>query len=338
MMTPKERLFARLAGGKVDRVPNLSIVMLFAAQYAGIPYGRFASNYRSLVEAQTRTAVDFGLDILSTMSDPFRETADFGARVTFPEDDLPRCETLLLDEAGDWKELKPFDPLASGRILDRIRAVELFKRQMGEEYPILGWVEGPWAEFNDLASVGEGMMMLYDEPEEVAAALDFLAEQATRCALAQVEAGADIIGMGDAVASLVNAEMYRGLFMPAEKKVIDAVHSRGAKVKLHICGNINHLLPDMVATGADIIDIDYMVDYEKAIQLAVGKCSICGHINPAQVILQGTPEDVAQWTTYCVEKGDCSSIVSSGCEVPKLTPPENLRAIDRTLRRIAGLA
>lgn len=336
VMTPKERVFARLQGQPVDKTPNFSIVMLFAAKYAGIPYGQFATDYRSLVKAQTETAVAFGLDILSTMSDPFRETADFGARITFPHDDLPRCESLLLGEASDWRKLKPLDPLSSVRMLDRIRAVDLFRKNVGDAYPVLGWVEGPWAEFNDLASVNEGMMMLYDDPDEVNEALNFIAEQEIRCALAQVDAGADIIGIGDAVASLVNEQTYREVFMPAEMKVIHAVHQRGAKVKLHICGNINHLIADMVDTGADIVDIDYMVDYDKAIALAENKCSVCGHINPAQTLLNGSVEDVKAATRFCVEHGNARSIVNSGCEVPPMTDHENLKAIDAVLWELAA--
>ena len=80
IMNSKERIYARLAGQPVDRIPNLNIVMLFAAQHAGIPYKKFCTDYRYLVEAQTRTAEDFGLDILSTMSDSYREVSDFGIK------------------------------------------------------------------------------------------------------------------------------------------------------------------------------------------------------------------------------------------------------------------
>lgn len=331
-MTPKERLFARLAGQTVDKVPNLTIVMQFAARYAGIPYGAFCSDYRALVAAQTKTAKDFGLDILSTMSDPYRECFDFGAKVHYREDDLPVCEAPLLLEAGDYRKLSSWDPMQSVRMLDRIRAIELFRQNDGEQYPILGWVEGAWAEFCDLTTVSEGMMMLFDEPETVAEALSVITEQEIRCAKAQLAVGADIIGIGDAVASLISLQQYRDTVMPFEKRMIDAIHAAGGKVKLHICGNITHLLPDMVNLGADIVDIDYMVDYDHAMQLARGKCSICGHINPAAVILQGSVADVEEATRFCLAHGTPTSLVSSGCEVPKMTPVENMAAIDRVLR------
>ena len=335
-MTPKERFYNRLAGKPVDKIPNLNIVMQFAAQHIGAPYGKFCADYRCLVEAQQRTAIDFGIDILSTMSDPFRETHDFGARIRFPEDGLPICEEAFLTGPEDLPKLKLFDPMASARVLDRIRAVELFKRNLGDEYPVLGWVEAPFAEFCDLTTVNDAMMLLYDEPAMVEDALELIIEQEIRCANAQIAAGADVIGMGDAVASLVSPDTYRELCMAAEARVIEAAHAQGAVVKLHICGNINHILEDVIRAGADIVDIDFMVDFDRAIALSQGKCSISGHINPVNVLYQGTAEDVARRTRFCVEHGDGRSFVSGGCEAPRYTPEENLRAVDEELRRIAS--
>ncbi len=335
MMTQKELFYNRLAGKPVDKVPNLNIVMLFAAKYAGVPYGKFCSDYRFLVEAQEKTAEDFGIDILSAMSDPYRETYDFGADVVFTEDNLPICKSAFLKGPEDFSKIKLWEPLESTRMLDRIRAVEMFKRDMGNKYPILGWIEGPLAEFMDLATVSDGMMLLMDEPEAVLEAMERITEQGILCAKAQIAAGADVIGIGDAVASLIGSGLYRDMVMPLEKKMIDAIHSMGAKTKLHICGDINHLLPDMIDIGSDIIDIDFMVDYENAMAISAGKCSICGHMNPVKVILQGTPEEVRQWTRYCVEKGNSTSFVSGGCEVPKMTPYENLKAVDEELRAMS---
>lgn len=333
-MTSKERLLNRLAGKPVDRIPNLNIVMLFAAKYANIPYGKFCSDYRYLVEAQTKTAEDFGIDILSAMSDPYRETSDYGVRVRFQEDDLPICDEVFLGDISDFSKLKRWNPLESTRMLDRIKAIELFKHNSGDRYPILGWVEGPWAEFTDLATVSEGMLMLYDEPERVSAAMELITAQAVECAKAQIAAGADFIGIGDAAASLIGPDIYREYVKPLEQRLIAEIHQAGGRTKLHICGNITHLLPDMIELGSDIVDIDYMVDFEGAMKLAQGKCSICGHINPTEVILQGTVDEVKRWTRFCAERSGLTGIVSGGCEVPKNTPPENLKAVAEELRAL----
>lgn len=331
-MNSKERLFARLAGKPVDRIPNLNIVMMFAAKHAGIPYGKFCKDYKALVAAQTKTAIDFGIDILSTMSDPYREVHDYGAPIRFQEDDLPICEKLLIKEPEDLPNLKNFDPKADGgRIANNVHAIETLKSENGDEFAVLGWVEGPWAEFTDLASVEEGMMMQYDEPEFVQEAMEFITNKAIECAIAQIEAGADIIGVGDAAASLVSAEAYKGWILPLEMKIFNAIHAHGAKVKLHICGNINHLMPLMVDSGADIIDADYMVDYDKALELAEGKCSISGNLNPVGLIMQGTPETIREKTLSLKNLPCKTSIISSGCEIPRNTPEENVMAIHNAL-------
>lgn len=337
-MTPKERLMARLEGKPVDKIPNLSIVMLFAAKTGNVKYGDFCYDYRALAQAQTKTAKEYGLDILSTMSDPFREVHDWGANVIRQDDDLPHCTEAFIDDLENLDKLVLWDPLTSTRMLDRIRAVEYFKKESGDEYPILGWVEGPWAEFTDLTTISEGMVMLLDDPDNVQKAMEIITEQEIRCALAQVEAGADIIGIGDAAASLISPDAYLEHVFPLEKKIIEAVHKAGAKTKLHICGNITHLLQHVVATGSDIVDIDYMVDWKNAVQQYGDVCSICGNINPTEVIMQGTVEKVREQTRFCAQNGNSKSIISSGCEVPISTPPANLAAIDAELKDLAAKA
>ncbi len=332
-MTPKERLYARLAGKPVDKIPNLNIVMLFAARHAGVPYGAFCADYRELVKAQAQTAIDFDLDILSTMSDPFRETSDLGAKIRFQTDGLPLCESVMIKQSEDWKALRRYDPLRSTRTLDRVNACRLFRETYGDTYPILGWVEGCLAEFCDLATVSEGMMMLLDDPDEVQNALEFLLEQQIENARAQINAGADIIGIGDAVASLISRDTYLKIVMPYEARLIEAVHGMGGRVKLHICGNIGHILPDVIDTGADIVDIDHMVDLSRALTLGKGKCAICGNLNPTSVILSGTEEEVFKSSLDCLTlaKGSDSYLFSGGCEVPKATPDSNMRAMHRAL-------
>lgn len=331
-MNHKERLWARINGQPVDRIPNLSIVMLIASEYTKIPYGQIVTDYRALAEAQLKLTEDFDLDILSTMSDPFRETADWGAELIFQKDDLPICPKPLVHDISEFRSMKLWDPMSSVRMLDRIHAIEVFHRNKGNEYPVLGWVEAPLAEMCDLMTVQEGLAALIEEPEEAEEALNILADQAIRCALAQIEAGADVIGMGDASASLISAGMYREIVQPVEKRVVEAIQAHGAACKLHICGNTNHILKDMIDTGARIVDIDYMVDFAQAVAIAEGRTSICGNLDPVAVLLQGTEEDVIRETRRCVNVSDNKAIISSGCEVPRFTPFAQLKAIANALR------
>jgi len=325
-MTPYERTMERLRGQPVDRVPNQNILMAYAARYIGATYSQLAQDHRVLVESNLRACADLHIDLVSAISDPWREASAFGAEITFPEDSVPACHDPLLTSSADWTTLQPWDPWAHPRTRDRLQAIDLYRQRVAGHYPICGWVEGAAAEAADLRGVSAFLEDLALEPEAAHSLMAVCCEAGTRFALAQVEAGAGIIGIGDAVASLMNPRMYRAFAWPYERKMIDAIHQAGALVKLHICGNTSRHIADMVATGADIIDIDWMVDMGQAVATCGGRAAINGNYDPVDVLLQGTPAEVYAATLACVQAGDAKAFVSAGCEVPVETPKENLLA------------
>jgi MtaA/CmuA family methyltransferase len=331
-MNSYERVLSRLAGKPVDRVPNLGILMTFAARYIGVTYDRYVSDYRLLVEGNLRCCEDFGIDMLSAISDPMREAAGFGVPVVLPFDSVPYAFGSFIRTAQDLPRLTVHDPSSCERMNDRLEAVRLYRQKAGRDYPLLGWVEGAFAEACDLGGLQQVMGSLIRDPALVTAMLEICCEQAILFARAQVEAGADFIGIGDAAASLIGPRFYRQFALPYEQKLIAAVHAAGAKVKLHICGNITSILELALQSGADMLDIDWMVDFSRAVRLAGGKCAACGNFDPVAVLLQGTPLKVSQAVRQCLQASSANTFIAAGCEVPRDTPPENLLAVAQALK------
>ena len=52
-MNSRERVLAHLQGKPVDRLPLMPITMMFAADQSGAKYGKYATDYRVMVEAQS---------------------------------------------------------------------------------------------------------------------------------------------------------------------------------------------------------------------------------------------------------------------------------------------
>ena len=333
-MNATDRLRATLRGEAVYPPLNFDIMMTFAAHYIGQPLSRYYQDYRVLRDANLAVQRDFNLDILQTISDPYREAADLGSAVEFPEDDLPVLRRYLLEERSDSHNLRLVDPGSGPRMSDRLEAILALKAESGGAIPVMGWVEGALAEAADLRGVSHLMTDLYDDPAWVAELLEFCTEQAITFARAQVEAGADIIGLGDAIASQISPAMYQQYALPYEERIFAAVHEMGALGRLHICGNTTRLLSLMPRSGADIIDIDWMVPIDAAAQ-AFGEAAVCGNFDPVAVMLQGTPEDVHQATLDCARRGGPRFISGAGCEIPDGTPPANLHAQTEALRRLS---
>jgi uroporphyrinogen-III decarboxylase len=61
----------------------------------------------------------------------------------------------------------------------------------------------------------------------------------------------------------------------------------------------------------------------------------CGNFDPVAVMLQGTPDEVAEAVRGCAAVGGPRLISAAGCEIPDGTPDANLLAHARTLRELA---
>ncbi|NOX55384.1 MAG: hypothetical protein GXP27_13290 [Planctomycetes bacterium] len=197
---------------------------------------------------------------------------------------------------------------------------------------IEGWIEGPMAEAADLRGINTVMLDFYDDPQFVRDLFEFVLEMELRFAKAQIDAGVDIIGIGDAAASLVGPDFYNEFIWPYEKRMIDAVHEMGALVRLHICGNTRPILDGMGRLGADIVDLDSLAPLDEARQTMGPDQVLLGNIDPVRVLRDGTPESVRQAIAACHQQAGPRYIVAPGCEVPRETPPDNLRALTEYAR------
>ena len=333
-MNSKERVYARINNRPVDRIPNLNILMFFAAKEIGVPYSEYCRDYRKLVHGNIVCMRKYGIDAVSAISDPLRESADMGLEIEFPEDDVPREKQFLIREKTDLLKLKPVLPADGRRMTDRLSAVDLFKKEVGDEFPIIGWVEGCFAMAADLRGVNNFMMDLCEDPEFVVDLLEICLEQAVLFAKAQIAAGADFIGVGDAVASVAGPLAYNDLALQYEIRLLQAIKEAGGRTKLHICGNTTPFLESLPAQYCDILDLDWMVPMDKAAGLFGNITCINGNYDPVAVLLQGSVQDVKNAVKSCMLMGGMKHTSAAGCEVPKHTPQENLMAVHDALREM----
>src|ERR1019366_452389 len=286
----RERVIAMMEGRPTDRLPFMPITMMFAADRIGAKYSRYAKDHRVMAEAQLRVVEEFDIDSVSTISDPAREAADFGAEIEWFEDQPPALiETRsLLSDRARLRTLRPVDPLSGGRMHDRIQGVELLRRSVGNEKAVEGWVEGPCAEAADLRGINRLMLDFHDAPEFVHELFSFLIANALECARAQLAVGADHIGVGDAAASLVGPRIYETFVWPYEKKLVDGIHAAGGRVRLHICGSIRRILERVAKLGCEMVDVDYPVPMLEARARMGPDQVVAGNLDPVNTVRNGT--------------------------------------------------
>ncbi|MDX9974575.1 MAG: uroporphyrinogen decarboxylase family protein [FCB group bacterium] len=327
-MTSKAIVETLLSHGTPPRPPVMPITMMFAADLFQRPYRDYVTDFRVLAEAQLRTAERFGFDYVSAISDPAREASDFGASVRFFQDQPPvadECNALLADKTV-LARLKLPDPLGGGRMHDRIRGVERLRQRVGDSLLVEGWVEGPCAEAADLRGINTIMTDFFDDESFIEDLFSLAVENAIAFARRQLEAGADIIGIGDAAASLVGPEIYEQFVFPYEKRLIDVIHAAGGKVRLHICGNISAIVGKMAELAAEIVDVDSMVPMAHARAATGPRQVLLGNLDPVAVVRNGTSGQIRDALLECHRAAAPNYIVGAGCEIPRGTPEANVHA------------
>lgn len=311
-------------GLTVDRPPFHPILMRFAAKYTGVKYKDFCLNFKYKCETNIKCATDFSYDWVNVMSDPYAEASAYGTKLFYPENNLPQVTEYLIKEISNIDNLSVIKVKDHIRLKARVDEIREFNRLVGKTQFICGWVEGPLAAYCDIRDLSAACMDMYEHPEKVKLALNIMTESAVGFITAQVKAGAHCIGIGDAVCSLISPELYQEFIFPLEKALIDHTHSLNARVKLHICGNTTAILPDMIKTGADIVDIDHLVSsMSNFIDLFSSKQVPSGNSDPVSIIRDGTKETILESVIQCYKATNGRGIVSAGCEIPPDTSIEN---------------
>lgn len=327
-MTSRERVFAVLSGQQPDHRPYMPITMMFAADVLGVKYLQCIRDHTAIADAQIKTAEMFGFDHVSTIA-PTSEAVDLGASFQWFDDQPPGIieQEALLTDKSTLARLPPPDSVFGASMEVRVRAIELLRQRVGNNLIVEGWVEGPCSDGADFRGMNRLMVDFSDDPEFVAHLFEYSVELATEFAAAQIAAGADIIGIGDPPSSLVGPRMYREQIWPFHKKLVDAIHANGAKVRLHVCGNTRRILADIRRLGCDLVDVDSPVPMEQARALVGPAQALIGNLDPVREVRNGSPESIQKSLEALQLKAGERWIVAAGCEIVRDTPHENLHAM-----------
>jgi uroporphyrinogen-III decarboxylase len=83
----------------------------------------------------------------------------------------------------------------------------------------------------------------------------------------------------------------------------------------------------MIATGADIVDVDNLVPTMAPFARLLGPSQVFrGKTDPVSVIQDGTPKHIAEDVADCFAQAGGRVIVSAGCEITPDTSAVNMHA------------
>jgi uroporphyrinogen decarboxylase len=229
------------------------------------------------------------------------------------------------------------DPKTEGRMPEKLKAIRLVREHFGDTVLVEGACAGPYSSVALLFGLEETMVLTATDPDLLADACDFFVELQSRYIEAQLEAGAHAIWLGDcnAFSGFLSLEQYRKFAFPSCKKLVERAQGQGAIVHLM---NSEVSLPYLLAEaelGVDIVNLGPGADVAEVRKAFTGKCCFSGNLDPIEVLMRGTPEQVAAEAERIFEIGNSAGgfLFSTGEMNPRDTPVENMKAMIEAVRR-----
>lgn len=224
-----------------------------------------------------------------------------------------------------------------GRIPEVVNAVKAIKKKVGNEVAVIGGVIGPFSIATSLLGVMDILMGAVVDSGTIKPWLDLAERASAEFAKALIDAGADVIVIEDMMASmdLTSPQIYKDLAGPWEKKLIDEL---SVPTILHICGKVNPLINDMIATGASAFSVDISVDMKdikEKIENSGKTVKVVGGIDAVNTLFYGKGvESVKAQINESIKQG--YDLIAPSCSIPPTTPMYKLLAMVEAVKGAAN--
>ncbi len=335
-MNSLERVLAAVSFGTPDRTPVMPQIFGHAALISGRSILEYVQNGTLAADCQLEALGRYGHDCVFAATDVCVEAEAVGAALRFPADFYPAVVKRPLTPQSDFSQLVVPDPQRAGRMPELLTMARKLRLTVGDETPVVGMVQGPMTLALQLLGPEAALYLAADDSERFEILLDFCADVAIRFGRAQMEAGAHLPLIFEPAGSteVVPAGFFRELLAPRLARMFSAFKQAGARVNwLHIAGRTRLILPMYAGIGADMGNFDYCVDPLGISQeLPDGLC-LDGNIRSVAFI-EDEPEEIEAEARRLIQvfgqRG--GFILSSGCEIPPESKPENIEALVRAAR------
>jgi len=344
-MTESERVEALLQRKKPDRIPVWPFDFSgFCCIDAGHNLGELYNNPALALEVERSTCRKY-----EWVFSPFYGYAayggwEFGGDIKWPRGEFDQAPSIIRypveTEQDVWNLEKP-DIAGAGfhPLLAEFNMLSSQEKPDNEPFNICMPLFGPFSTTGNVAGPDRLNRWLLKKPEVA----HHLLKVVTDYAIEQPGYWKNLFGTehtivhsGEALASnqMISPRHFEQFVLPYLQQLYHSLSSLGFRyIHTHICGEQNANLPfwSQVPLGdPGIISIGHEVDILTAAKHFPDHI-ILGNLEPA-IIQTATPQEVYEASQKIIEKGKtCPGgfIFSSGCQLPPMSPPENVRMMVR---------
>jgi len=325
-MTPLERVGTVLQGGIPDRVPAAPLVCGASRRVYGVTYAEWAQDGELAAKCMLQAQELIGFDGMLTLVDLSVEAADLGQEMVFPVEDTPHpnYDNPFITGPDDYLKIKRMDPTKSPRMKEMLTYCDILMNERGATVPVMGFVYGPLGILSMMRSAERLFVDCMKHPDNVIKGCEIINEVLVDYIKAMTKTGVHAIVLDTLFASqcIMSKELWQKIEGPFTTQLAEAIREGGAMVMVHNCGTGVYF--DAQIETMEPVAISYAYtpadckDMKEAKEKYAGKTTLCGHVDPAQHMFLGTPEDAKQECKRQIEEmaEGGKFILATGCEFP----------------------
>ncbi len=237
----------------------------------------------------------YPLDAAIIFSDILTIPEAMGMDLRFIEGEGPMFDNIISRES-DIDVLQT--PPAQQAMPWLMRAIQLARKELNEEVPLIGFAGSPWTlsvymvEGKAKNGFKKIKAMLYKRPDLLASLLKKLTLMVTDCLNMQIRAGAQCVMLFDSWGGILPTQQYLDFSLAPIKKIINSLlrEYNGQKIPciLFTKGG-SHWLSEMVNSGCDALGLDWVTDIGTARKSIGDRVALQGNLDPDVLV---APDDV----------------------------------------------
>lgn len=314
---------AVLAGEMPYRMPVAPAVGAdHAARRAGVDLRTAMTDPEILAGVLLSAHAAYDPDLVVVFSDVTVEAEALGATVEWTDGLPPRIRDTI-----DLGAAAVLDPDRAGRMPVVLSAARNVVRELGDRMPVLVSLKGPFS----LAALAFGLPELLLAPRSQARnILALLAEGQAAYVRAIVRTGGiPLIGDPFASGSVLGPCHFRELALPGLARLTAEAHALGSLAAVHVCGDAETILDDLLAAGADLLH----VEGADLLKIAAAGTVAMGGV-PTEALLE-SDEAVERAVRSALEHRPDPRrfLFSTACDVPTNAPEERVRLLVDSARK-----
>ena len=262
-----------------------------------------------------------------SMMDLSVEAEAFGSTIRFSSDEVPTVIGSIIENEEQAQALR-IPSVGDGRTGLYIEAIEKACKLITDR-PVFAGAIGPFSLTGRLFDVSEAMIYCYDEPDMVHTVLSKVTKFIISYLNGYKAVGANGVVIAEPLAGLLTPALNEEFSAEYVKQIVEAVQTDEFAVIYHNCGGgTPKMVNEIIEIGAMAYHFGNAIDMKEMIDLIPSDIAVMGNIDPAGQLRSGTPESIRDAVFTLLEKCHTHNnfIISSGCDIPPMTPWENIDA------------